>query len=374
MIYDLLYFISITLSILVAIFLYFRLKPKFYNLHIHTLAAYLFLNALCFSFYLIIKYEYILAFPYLYKTAAPITYLVVLCSYFHVYFIVNKETKFKAKHILHLIPFVLFLVSYMPFFFMDYSLKLEYINTVIANPNIMHIDNVGLLPENLNNLGRIVQPVLYIILQWVLLFSPKGKTLKSKEDILYKWLLNFVRLQSLFFIALLATVFTSSRFYPIFENSFFINLPLTFTVSFFFILSFYLFWNPNILNKLKYYNPNSSTENESLETTNSIAELVYKEKYFIGTENDINGIAKSIGLSKNELSKIINKDNSSFSSWINEIKIKYAIELIKENYLESYSVDALSSACGFNSKNTFYRAFKTQTGCTPKDYVATKEV
>lgn len=368
MIYDLLYFISIILSILVAVFLFFRLKPKFYSLHTHTLAAYLILNALCFSFYLIIKYEYILAFPYLYKTAAPITYLVVLCSYFHVYFIVNKETKFKAKHVLHLLPFVLFLISYLPFFFMDYSLKLKYLNTVMANPNIMHTDNVGLLPESLNNLGRVLQPILYIILQWVLLLSSKGKVLKTKEDTLYKWVLNFVRLQSLFFIALLATVFTSSKFYPIFENSFFINLPLTLTVSFFFILSFYLFWNPNILNKLKYYNPAESTENKNLEKTKSIAELVYEEKYFIGESNDITGIAKNIGLSKNELSKIINSENSSFTSWVNEIKIKHAVELINQGYLDNYSVDALSSACGFNSKNTFYRAFKAQKGCTPRDY------
>ena len=73
--------------------------------------------------------------------------------------------------------------------------------------------------------------------------------------------------------------------------------------------------------------------------------------------------------SKIELSKLINTRYSSFNVWINEIKINYSIDLIQNSYLDDYSIEALAKECGFKSKTTFYRAFKTKTGETPLSYI-----
>ncbi|MDG1040890.1 MAG: helix-turn-helix domain-containing protein [Polaribacter sp.] len=372
MIYDLVYLICITFSFFVGFFLWFKLSPKYFVLHIKTLAAYFAINALCFSFYLIIKYEFIKEFAFLYKTTAPITYLIAPAAYFHIRFLISKSLKFKYSDAAHLIPFFVFLISYTPFYLQGFETKRIYIDLVLADFNRTHIDNVGIIPEVFNSIGRLIHPIIYITLQWILIKSSKAKLLKDKEITLYKWGINFIRLQTVFFTSLLITVATSVSFFPELGNEFYENISIVFTTGFFFMLSIYLFWNQKTLDKLKYFIPNETTQEKkvALIELHQISDLVYEKRFFLGKENNLSGISKNINLSKNELSKLINLDNSSFNSWIHKIKIRYAKELIKKGYLNSYSIEALTKECGFNSSNTFYRAFKTLTNHTPKSYAA----
>ena len=256
---------------------------------------------------------------------------------------------------------------------MDTTMSLDekyvYVLNVAKDISLTHKDNVGLIPEVINNLGRILHPILYIILQWFLLISKKGKEVLEKEKTLYGWLFNFVRIQTFFFLSLVITVASSYFFLEEYSGEFFTNFPLFLTVFFFFLLSFYLFWNQKVLQKLKSFNPINSLENSEhvVLSLKEIAEIVYTKKYFTDT-NDLYGISQKIGIPKNYLTKIIQLEYTSFSAWINHIKINYSKELIKKGYLNEYSVDALSEECGFNSINTFYRAFKKETGKTPKSF------
>ena len=145
-----------------------------------------------------------------------------------------------------------------------------------------------------------------------------------------------------------------------------------FTVSFFFSLSIYLFWNQDILRKLKYFTPHISVGDHQfsdLKDLQYVTSMVYDEKIFKENKNNLADIAKRIGIPKVELSNLINTEFSSFNTWINDIKIRYSIELIQDSYLKNYSVEALTKECGFNSPNTFYRAFKIKTGKTPSNYL-----
>lgn len=372
MIFDLLYFINIILSLLVGFYLCTKLKPKHFKLHIFSLALYLIVNAICFSFYLLIKYEFILKIPYLYKTAAPLTYLIAPAAYFHVWFLVHKTSNLKWWHSLHLAPFVVFLVSYIPFYFDDLATKTSYVQRIIEDFNLTHTDNIGLIPEAFNSLGRILHPIFYLILQWILLKSKNAKLLKEKEKTLYTWAYHFVRIQTFLFASLLATVATSFLIFPELEDTIFSDISLLLTVIFFFVLSFYLFWNQKVLQKLKYFLPQAdlSEETKALFSIEDITEIAYQQKLFLGEKSNSNDIAEYFEISKSDLSKIINTKYASFNAWINQLKIDQSIALIQKNFLTDFSVEALAKECGFNSRNTFYRAFKTATGTTPKEYIA----
>ena len=379
MVYDLIYFIIIILSILIAAYLLLKLKPAKFSLHTKFLAAYFLLNAFCFSFYLIIKHDWISYVPLLYKIPAPITYLIAPAAYFHVRFIVTRNPKLKLVDSLHLLPFLVFFISYLPFYLQDISIKSAYVNQLATDLTLTYTDNVGLIPESINGLGRILLPLLYIIWQWILLYSEKAKQLKHKEQRLYAWVYNFVLLQSLFHCSLIATVLASYYFLDELGTELIGDVSTIFTISFFFVLSIYLFWNQSILRKLKYFTPdirisdNKSSDKIDLQY---ITTLVYNEKIFKQKENDLAGISKKTGIPKAELSNLINTEFSNFNTWINDIKTRYSIELIKESYLEKYSIEALAEKCGFNSKKTFYRAFKARTGKTPpvfsKNYLKEK--
>lgn len=372
MVFDLIYFININSSFLVAAYLWIKLSPIHFTLHTKSLSAYLFFNAICFSFYLLIKYKYILIVPFLYKVPAPITYLILPAAYFHVKSIIKKQVVLQLRDWIHLVPFIVFLISYLPFYFEDFETKGNYVALILNDMSLIQSDNIGLLPESINNLGRIFQPILYIILQWLLLKSPDGVLLKVTQKTLFRWLLNFVRIQTFLFSSLLATVFISQYFSTTVSSSIFEFIPLFLTVSSFFILSIYLFWNQNILQKIKYFNPSEKTldHNSTHIDINAISEIVFTNKYFLGKENDLVGIANQLEISKVDLSKLIKTKYVNFNAWINTLKISYSIELIKEGYLNDFSIEALAVTCGFNSTTTFYRAFKSQTETTPKEYAS----
>ncbi|MBS3739676.1 MAG: helix-turn-helix transcriptional regulator, partial [Psychroflexus sp.] len=201
-----------------------------------------------------------------------------------------------------------------------------------------------------------------------ILFSVKAKEVKFKENTLYRWVFYFVMMQTLFYTSLVVTSFVSFFFMPNLGDELIANISFMFTVSFFFALSIHLFWNQNILRKLKYFShiaDETIVNNSAFKDLQHITSLVYREKIFTEPENNIDGISKKIGISKSELSTLINTEYSSFSTWINDIKIDYSIELIQNSYLKNHSVVALAQECGFKSKNTFYRAFKRKTGLTP---------
>ncbi|WP_298947698.1 helix-turn-helix domain-containing protein [uncultured Polaribacter sp.] len=293
-------------------------------------------------------------------------------AYFHVKSIVKKQVAWQSKDWIHLVPFIIFLISYLPFYFEDFETKSNYVARILNDMSLIQSDNIGLLPEFINNLGRIIQPIVYIILQWGLLKSADGVLLKATQKTLFRWLLNFVRIQTFLFSSLLATVFTSQYFFPAVSVSFFEFIPLFLTVSSFFILSIYLFWNQNILQKIKYFNPNEKTldHNNTQLDINTISEIVFTNKYFLGKENDLVGVANQLEINKADLSKLIKTKYVNFNAWINTLKVSYSMELIKEGYLNDFSIEALAATCGFNSTSTFYRAFKAQTETTPKEYAS----
>lgn len=370
MIFDLVYFINIVLSLLVAVYLWYKLEPKHETRHTKVLAAYFFLNAFCFSFYLIIKHDIIVYIPYLYKLPAPLTYLIAPAAYLHVRFIITKNTTLQPLDSLHLLPFFIFFISYLPFYLQDFTTKNLYVERLLSDFSLSYRDNVGLIPEDINTLGRVLHPLFYLILQWKLIKSKEAEIFRIKEKTLYVWMYNFVGMQSLFFVSLILTAATSIYFLPDIKNQLTGMISAIFTISFFFAISIYLFWNQNILRKLKYFS--SNTMNGTLEvwkTLDSITEKVHQEMLFKTPGNGLENMATQLEMTKKELSNLINTKHTSYNAWINEIKINYSISLIENSFLDDYSIEALAKECGFKSKTTFYRAFKAITGKTPSVYL-----
>ncbi|NGZ90174.1 helix-turn-helix domain-containing protein [Psychroflexus maritimus] len=370
MIIDLIYFINIVLSFIVGFYLFFQLQPLHHKLHTNALALYFVLNAFCFSFYLLIKYEYILYVPYFYKIPAPITYLIGPFAYFHLRFIISKKIQIKSYDWLHFIPFVLFLISYLKFYFMDLAEKEAYVRLLISDFSLTYTDHVGIIPEYVNSIGRLVHPLLYVVLQWILIYSTDAKALKEKDKKLYKWGFNFTLLQTIFALSLLVTVFTLPGITEEVQNSFLSKLPAILTISFFFTISIYLLWKQDILRKLKYFKVEYPEDDN--EKTNKLAELtklVEEKAYFTDVDLSISKLSALLQVSQQELSNLINSEYSSYNEWINQIRINYCISLLTNDFLKTYDVEYLATKSGFNSKNTFYRSFKRITNTTPTKFV-----
>jgi AraC-like DNA-binding protein len=81
----------------------------------------------------------------------------------------------------------------------------------------------------------------------------------------------------------------------------------------------------------------------------------------------LNELAKVVNVSGHQLSQVLNDHlGNNFSSYINEYRINEACKMMEAN--NPFSLEAIGYEVGFNSKSTFYTAFKKIKATTPLLY------
>ena len=76
-------------------------------------------------------------------------------------------------------------------------------------------------------------------------------------------------------------------------------------------------------------------------------------------------------MSTSHISKVINTtSNFNFSDYINLLRVEQAKKLLSNSDFDRYTIVSVGLECGFNSKSTFYTAFKKFTNYTPTEFRA----
>ncbi len=80
-------------------------------------------------------------------------------------------------------------------------------------------------------------------------------------------------------------------------------------------------------------------------------------------------LAEELHLSTSKLSMLVNQySQQNFSDYINSMRVEDAKKLLASSDFEAYTIVSIGLECGFNSRSTFYSAFKKFTGQTPSAY------
>jgi AraC-like DNA-binding protein/uncharacterized membrane protein YeaQ/YmgE (transglycosylase-associated protein family) len=100
----------------------------------------------------------------------------------------------------------------------------------------------------------------------------------------------------------------------------------------------------------------------------SVIDIVEQEQLYLNSELTIADIAVRLGFSTKTISQTINIGlQRSFSSFINEYRVKLFKEKMISGKFTHLSILGLAMECGFNSKSSFNRIFKEVTGHVPKE-------
>lgn len=103
-----------------------------------------------------------------------------------------------------------------------------------------------------------------------------------------------------------------------------------------------------------------------------LEELMRKEQLFKNGELTLNDLALKLGVPLYQLSQVINSiSGKTFHHYINSYRIEAFLETVSKPENKKYTYLALAYECGFNSKTTFNKYFKLQTGKTPSEYLGT---
>ncbi len=100
-----------------------------------------------------------------------------------------------------------------------------------------------------------------------------------------------------------------------------------------------------------------------------INSYVNANQKFLDPYLSLENLAEELGISSSGLSKTMNSyAGSNFSDYINKYRVEEAKTLLGDSSFSAYTIVAIGLECGFNSKSTFYAAFKKFTGLTPTAY------
>jgi AraC-like DNA-binding protein len=379
---------SIFCSIITAYLLFFRL-PDYQQFSGRILGFSMLFFSLGACIYLLIHSGWILQVPFMFKTAAPVNFLIPPFAYIYIRSVLKDEQKFTAKDYLHFVPAFFVFVNYIPVYFMPALQKQELLQNIMKDFSLSYLTGNGYVGEKYLFFARMAQSIVYLFFQWKLVVGYKKELLLDKYEghtnEVMKWLkiFNWLFSSSILGYIILFTIVSSD---PSLAKSEQIMLIPGYILSFSFLgLSTYLLVHPQVLFGLPYAKSESRSvhdlhiiKNDTVSIPKEYDEEIFQlKKYFeeqhpyLNNDLNINEVAVALDIPAREVSFIINQHfNQRFTDFVNMYRIKYVNQKIKTGYLNKFTVESLSKEAGFSSKSTFNVAFKKVNLCTPSEYIA----
>lgn len=116
----------------------------------------------------------------------------------------------------------------------------------------------------------------------------------------------------------------------------------------------------------RYANKKIADEQASV-LTDKLQRVIAEEHLYKNPDLKLNDLAKKINISGHQLSQLLNDNlGKSFAAYINEYRINEACQMIANH--STIKLEAIGYEVGFNSKSTFYTAFKKHKNTTPTLY------
>ena len=110
-------------------------------------------------------------------------------------------------------------------------------------------------------------------------------------------------------------------------------------------------------------------DGKTIELMEHIRTLMEEEHLYLRTDLKLQDVAVCLHTNSSYVSECINSVcGQTFSQFVNEFRVRHAMELLRQQ--PDMKIVAITSASGFSTEASFFRNFKTVTGMTPREWVA----
>lgn len=93
-----------------------------------------------------------------------------------------------------------------------------------------------------------------------------------------------------------------------------------------------------------------------------------EQRPYLNPELSMGLLSLSLNIPKHQLTEVLSTElNTNFYQYINTFRVEAVKQLLVTH--PDYSIEAIGFECGFNSKSTFFKVFKQQTGQTPLSWL-----
>ncbi len=293
-------------------------------------------------------------------------YLIPFSLYGGLFFIYIRSLvtlkKLKVTDTLHLIPFIVVMISYGGFYFLSLETRELYFNQGTLR-------NYILFPEK-----YLVWFLASLLLVYAYLSYKIFKKNYEGDLEMRIWLKLITFLFAgfgvswfLFFGLLKLGILEKQHDYLI---SFMMVLFIATTTYFGFIHS-KVFSGKSLVKifpLLKYYKSGLS-EGMSVKFQEKLLNIMDTEAPHLDSDLRLVDLAERMNINRHHASQIINENfNMSFFEFINKYRIQEAERMIKNIEKENLKLVDIAYRSGFNNRITFYKAFKNIKGISPSEY------
>ncbi len=302
---------------------------------------------------------------------SPLLFLYVISS-------IYSDFKLKLKHLLHLLPFIIQVLIFSPrFYFADISTR----NFLLENLN-------NTIEGKLSIIFGLFIAFFYLVVMFLELRKYKQLLLENysnKFAFNYKWLYQLLILLSIIFC--FSFFKQAYKFYG--TNVEILNiLRVILTLALLGFLTWIVLksmYNPDLFRNINSEhtlakkilieeNITNKSEKDSREDINRLLEFMESEEPYLDATLTLQKLAEKIERPNRDVSILINHNlNQHFFDFINQFRIQKAQNILLNPKNNQLTIQQIMYDVGFNSKSSFYTAFKKQTGVTPSEYRKNKD-
>lgn len=274
---------------------------------------------------------------------------------FLLYLKLRYGQKVRKMYYIQFLPYILMTSILVPFLFMDS----ESVTQGLVYYKTLHILKIF-------DYSGILSSLIYVSLIW---FEVYNITKHIDLDRRNKIWLRSISLFITFF------VFAHNTYIIIYNIT---GLPVEHKyiiagcMSFFiYSIGYLAYFKPELIGKyhLKKYGKTSLGKTDSLEKVNQLMQLIEEEQVFLDKDISLSRTAEKLGVSSHLLSQIVNERLSlSFTELMNTKRVERAKQLLQDPEYYNEKLISIAYSSGFNSKSSFYIAFKKATGQSPSEY------
>lgn len=326
-----------------------------------------------------------------------LSYLIGPFLYFYVRGVVCVKSKLSKTDLLHFTPAIIFFLALIPYFITPFSYKKEIAQKIVEDSSFLANFKPTIISDIFSvkvvYFSRPISILAYTIYSIFLYIKYLNKRLTDKwvEEIVEKWLLILLVVTLISFLIhwwALIYMFGNDSTVLFIEGDLMMKLAwVSFTLL---IVSPLLF--PKILYGIEVppltdedYKPENHLNNiEKLHA--NVDEDYYKQlgcivneyltdkKAFLKHGYNLTLLADETEFPLHHLTYFFREvKKQSFTDYKNELRVRYACELILSDKYNDMTLEAIGEKAGFSSRVTFIRAFKKVTNQTPGNYKSSKQ-
>lgn len=303
--------------------------------------------------------------------------------YFYFLSATNQDFRFEKQHAHHLWLPVIWVIVILGKFSLDFALHFPFPKTTYTQFGtkgpLAEIDKT--LPFTLISYGSLIY---YLILTFRSFYAYKKyaiQNLSSLENLDFVWLRNILLALGsglvLMFIYQIANWITPLSYRADWYSYMFLGI-----LVYYLGIKGYMFQRAQkpALNFTETSNSYDDQLDEVKEFPDlpirmeELTTLLNQQKPYLVPELTLSQLAYMMRLNSGILSRVINVGyNLNFNDFINGYRIKEVLWKIDDQQHKKITLLGIALDSGFNSKATFNRAFKKQTGKTPLEYIKSIE-